>query len=738
MSQNLSSHEKVERLFERAIQAPAAQRKRVIDESEFEGDIKEKVFRMLKADASATRVFSNNIFSDVSNLEEEFFEADVNSAYTSALEENEFSNGQIFENYRIDSKLGDGGMSIVYKATQTSPLSREVALKFIRTDRITDQLAGRFQREQQALALLNHPNIATFLESGKTTKTGKSRLYSVMEFIDGCHIDAFCNNRPIPWSLRIRLIIQVCDALSCVHRHNIIHRDIKPSNILITGQHDKGKAATNSKDGSLPNVAKLIDFGIAKVDTQRENFEFTQTQHGQLLGSPRYMSPEQLSGNEVDHRTDIYSLGLVLFELLRGRPFRQDSAHPSLLPSQEFDPWAALVSGRKTVSIGSGKGASSAVHPTSRPETCASNSMSADVHCDLPTRARKNLDWVLSKCLNPEPRLRYESTEELKNDLIAILDGYEIGAGRPPISYRLKTISQNHKRSLIVLAIVSVAAVIGWTTYKFWQNEQQLHKVESASKSVNQNRIAANDLLLGMIASPEFNLDDRRLDLSTLESYENQRAQIRQRGGPVDHDDRTIYAILAAMYAKSDQFSDSDVALLLACHGDSRPELKNIKSKVGAKFKESFDVSFHQPLESIERARLSLFRGRCLIMQGNDNEAEPHILAAHRTFQELDPDSLDCFSASVTLVQVFGKLEKYRKRRELAENTLLQFKDKYELLRTETGYCHFAILIENLHQRRTATYDRIFREVRSNNFLTFEFDKIDEMLPFLIKENQGK
>src|SRR5215467_2659019 len=216
--------------------------------------------------------------------------------------------GQSIGRYKVLEKIGEGGFGLVYVAEQKEPVKRRVALKIIKLGMDTRQVVARFEAERQALALMDHPNIAKVLDAG-ATDTG--RPYFVMELVRGIKITDYCDQNNLSIRQRLDLFISVCQAIQHAHQKGIIHRDIKPSNILVT-LHD-----------GVP-VPKVIDFGIAKA-TQGELTDKTLfTQFEQLIGTPAYMSPEQaeMSGLDIDTRTDIYSLGVLLYELLTSRtPF---------------------------------------------------------------------------------------------------------------------------------------------------------------------------------------------------------------------------------------------------------------------------------------------------------------------------------------------------------------------------------------------------------------------------------
>lgn len=214
------------------------------------------------------------------------------------------SSGTVIGPYKLLQKIGEGGFGVVYMAEQTEPVKRRVALKLIKVGMDTKALIARFEAERQALALMEHPNIARVLDAGSTES---GRPYFVMELVKGIPITEFCDEAGYDTRRRLELFLSVCSGLQHAHQKGIIHRDLKPSNILVTLRDDQP-------------VAKIIDFGIAKALERRLTEKTLFTAFGQMMGTPAYMSPEQavMSELDVDTRSDVYSLGVLLYELLTG------------------------------------------------------------------------------------------------------------------------------------------------------------------------------------------------------------------------------------------------------------------------------------------------------------------------------------------------------------------------------------------------------------------------------------
>jgi len=226
------------------------------------------------------------------------------------------SPGSVIGPYRLRELIGEGGMGLVFVAEQTEPVRRKVALKVIKPGMDTRQVVARFEAERQALALMDHPNIARVLDGGATAD---GRPYFVMELVRGEPLTDYCDRNKLTLRQRLELFVQVCHAVQHAHQKGVIHRDLKPSNILVT-VHD------------VAPIAKVIDFGVAKAVGQQLTDKTVYTALTQFVGTPMYMSPEQAgqSGLDVDTRTDVYSLGVMLYELLTGstRSTRRRSAPP--------------------------------------------------------------------------------------------------------------------------------------------------------------------------------------------------------------------------------------------------------------------------------------------------------------------------------------------------------------------------------------------------------------------------
>jgi serine/threonine protein kinase/formylglycine-generating enzyme required for sulfatase activity len=347
------------------------------------------------------------------------------------------SNGN--ERYELIDVLGEGGMGIVYLAEQTHPIRRRVALKVIKLGVDSKRATARFESERQALALMDHPNIARVFEAGATED---GRLYFAMEHVAGRPIGEYCDQAKLSVNERVRLFAVVCDAVQHAHQKGIIHRDLKPSNILV---------ATQGSDAT----PKIIDFGVARAMNQRLTEHTMFTQLGVVVGSFRYMSPEQADCRllEIDTRTDIYALGAVLYELLTGET-------PIDAPTIEQTGYAEV---QRRIREEEPARMSELV----RREGSAADAVAALRSTDAATLARQlkgDLDWIVLKALEKERTRRYATTAELADDLRHYLANEPVLAGPPTRAYRLGKFVRRNRVSVAAGAAVALAVVLGLVT----------------------------------------------------------------------------------------------------------------------------------------------------------------------------------------------------------------------------------------------------------------------------------
>ncbi len=387
--------------------------------------------------------------------------------------------GQTIGRYKLLEKLGEGGCGMVYVAEQTEPVRRRVALKVIKLGMDSKAVVARFEAERQALALMDHPNIAHVIDGG-TTENG--RPYFVMELVRGIKITDFCDQHKLPTKERLRLFMQVCHAIQHAHQKGIIHRDIKPSNILVTRQ-----------DGEP--VPKVIDFGVAKATAGRLTDATVYTQLHQLIGTPAYMSPEQaeMTSVDVDTRSDIYSLGVLLYELLTGRtPFDAKELVEAGLEEmrriiREKEP------ARPSTKL-STLGAEEQTRIAKRRQVEAPR---------LIHQVRGDLDWIVMKCLEKDRARRYEAASGLALDVERHLRNEPIAARSPRLSYRFLKTVRRHLVAFAAAAAIAGALSLGVVVSSWWALKATRAKQEASRLFAQAEKARAEEARQHLLAEAQ-------------------------------------------------------------------------------------------------------------------------------------------------------------------------------------------------------------------------------------------
>jgi serine/threonine protein kinase/tetratricopeptide (TPR) repeat protein len=400
--------------------------------------------------------------------------------------------------YKLLEQIGEGGFGVVFLAEQERPVRRKVALKIIKPGMDTRQVIARFEAERQALAMMDHPNIAKVFDAGATGESSGSRQtsgagtlassatgrpYFVMELVQGIPITEYCDECNLTTRERLELFVSVCKAVQHAHQKGVIHRDIKPTNVLVAIQ-----------DGQA--TPKIIDFGVAKAINERLTERTLMTGFAQLVGTPLYMSPEQaeLSPLGVDTRSDIYSLGVLLYELLTGTtPFEKDRVHAA-----SYDELRRIFREEEPP------------RPSARLSTLAGDlatTVAARRRTDagrLVQTVRGELDWIVMKCLEKDRNRRYETANSLASDVQRYLDDEPVQAFPPTAAYRLRKIARRHRTALSMAAAVLSLLILGivastWQAVRATRAErladQERGRAEANSRLAHQ---AVNDYFLAV------------------------------------------------------------------------------------------------------------------------------------------------------------------------------------------------------------------------------------------------
>jgi len=359
--------------------------------------------------------------------------------------------------YKLLCVLGEGGMGIVYLAQQDKPVIRQVALKVIKPGMDSKRVMARFEAEEQALALIEHPHVARVYDADLT---GSGRPYFVMEYVKGIPITEHCDKYKLTVEERLRLFLHVCEAVQHAHQKGIIHRDIKPSNILVSIEGNKA-------------IPKVIDFGVARAVSQQLTEKTFYTEQGQLIGTPEYMSPEQadLNNQDIDTRTDIYSLGVVLYELLAGIP--------------PFDPQTFQVAGiehmRRVICEEEPKTPSTRLSKTSLEESAESARRRNTSVRALQRRLHGDLDWITLKAMEKDRIRRYGSVGELAADIQRHLSNEAVLAGPPSTIYRIEKFVRRNRALVTGAAAVIVVLVAGIVVSTIFAIKADQKRVEAQS-----------------------------------------------------------------------------------------------------------------------------------------------------------------------------------------------------------------------------------------------------------------
>ncbi len=412
--------------------------------------------------------------------------------------------GERIGRYKLLQQIGEGGFGSVWMAEQVEPVSRRVALKIIKLGMDTREVIARFEAERQALAMMDHPNIAKVLDAGATDK---GRPFFVMELVKGMPITAYCDEAQLGTRERLALFGDVCAAINHAHQKGVIHRDIKPSNVMVTLHGDKP-------------VVKVIDFGIAKAIHSRLTDKTLFTRFEQFIGTPVYMSPEQasVSGLDIDTRSDIYALGILLYELLTGKP----PFDARTLASAGYEEMRRIIREVEPPK------------PSSRLSTVAGEERStlAKSHRIEPSRlvrlVEPDLDWIVMKAIEKDRARRYETANGLAQDIVRFLADEPVSATPPSAGYRFRKFARRNRAALRVAAMIA-AVLVAATIVSTWQavratraekqtadTLRQVAAERDAKEKARTDAVAISQFLTEVFQSPDPERDGRTVTVAEL------------------------------------------------------------------------------------------------------------------------------------------------------------------------------------------------------------------------------
>jgi serine/threonine protein kinase/tetratricopeptide (TPR) repeat protein len=492
-----SSKQRLEEIFHSALERAIEDRASFLAEATSgDADLQEQVKRLLLA------------FQQSEELFEKPFTPEIERELARLKPEEE---GERIGRYKLLQEIGQGGFGTVWMAEQLEPLSRRVALKIIKLGMDTREVIGRFEQERQALAMMDHPNIAQVFDAGSTPF---GRPYFVMELVKGIQITEFCDERQLDTQQRLELFGDVCSAINHAHQKGVIHCDIKPSNVMITLHGDKP-------------VVKVIDFGVAKATQGKLTDKTLFTRFEQFIGTPAYMSPEQtaMSGLDIDTRSDIYALGILLYELLTGKP----PFDAKTLASAGHEEMRRII---REVEPSRPSLRLSTVAGDERTHLARARRVASE---KLNRTVRPDLDWIVMKAIEKDRERRYETANGLALDIQRFLANEPVSAGPPTARYRFSRFVRRNRVALRVAGAIATV-LIGATVVSMTMAIRAL----KAEKQANQK--ATEEAEARKLA------DAARLDADSLSRF---FARALQRGDP-EHGGREMTVVDAVKLAIKD------------------------------------------------------------------------------------------------------------------------------------------------------------------------------------------
>ena len=663
------STDMIEELFSEALEHPPEQRANALSNLNCSDEVKNVVRQLIASYERSSSFFNNDLVSDLQKVYPGILDtrscSDADTVNgTPQANEIALKQGDRIGNYVVEDMIGSGGMSVVFHAKQSEPIQRDVAIKLLRPSNSTKTALMRFVREQQAVAILRHPNICSLYE---VTHTENGDPVAVMELVRGKGITTFCDRHRLNWKDRVKVFLMACRGLSHAHQRGVVHRDIKPDNILVAIENRK----------PLP---KLIDFGIASIKRTDFSSSVALTQTGQWIGTPRYMSPEQFQNRrDLDHRTDIYSAALVLFELLAGEPFQKGDTANELIQNSSSDDPERLS--RRIRKIAADKGEDFFGHESSDA---------------LSKFASKDLDWILTKALAHAPQDRYDDMKSFATDVRAAIQGKPVYASAPSLVVRTKKFVMCHQRPIWISASLAIVLLLGLGLLQRWRSGTSLYEVRLEQTQQVEKTEAANDLVMRLLASDRYQLTSGEFDLDSLPAYRAHYRQIQKQGGPKSKEDKFVYGILAVMEAMDGDFDQAETLMEAAdVENSTNKELRVVRDKICEKYAQAAKIKLGQletKEKTFEKATQQMILARCYFVWGMYDDGEQLLTEAIDYFESKQPSCYESLVARLTLIRILQRSGKTQKMKGQLTETLHDFSKQRELLSTDRGKAAWSTL----------------------------------------------
>ncbi len=658
----MEKSEIIEELFARALESDSVERPKILDRNQYSDEICDAVGKLLDCHQSHSPYFKSTLIDDALDQDPEFFETSLDPA------ESPLAPSDVVGHFQVVRQIGSGGMSLVYLAEQTEPIERHVALKVIRPSLVHRDSIERFKRELQTQHQLEHPNIATFFDAGVIQQpigSSPGLLYAAIQFIDGPHLNDYVAEHELTVREKVRVFCSVLHALDYAHQQNVVHRDVKPSNILVEVNGDPASAQP-----------KLIDFGIAKVLTSGARSSTFETTVGHVVGSLRYMSPEQLFGLEVDFRTDIYSAGLVLIELLTNQPHRRENSRQAIVNS---------------------------LRKPSRGTDFQATHWNRN---DLSHKSSERLVSVIRKSIAEQPEQRYSSIGQFCRDLESVCSDRPISiADQNWLAQSVPTLLK-HRYAIVVILLIGLLTAAGlYANFLIGKKQDEISQLQRGTERVREKSLVMNEVIVDLVTRENFQFENHTFDPELFENLKKQKSEIQSRGGPRNFEDQTAYLLLAMMCAKKLDFEQADTLIALARENATlSPKLRQISN--------SIYQFFLNQLASVDSEKQCRFvRGKCRAEIGQNQMATADL----REFiqqQNSNSPSVEELTARMQLATLYRTAPDMPRYRELVKATHQRFRDQDMIRTTERGALEYFALVYQLYRFRPSVHQNEFRQLK--------------------------